>query len=233
MGQITESFARTMLEQCARKEHPSLTVWEAEQLARAWLRLAEEVENAATYKQERDEICVNYETVAAKLSEAHRQNAGLMAIIDKRDEALGFIPLDKGMDMQDELREVKARLAEADQANERFAIRVLGQEAYDNSPCQAHPLELVEVEIESLRSRLAEVEAEHAAFSNNVEQCEAENDALHSRLAEAEMDAARYRWLAEQECGDVFMEHRPGDKAGLDLAIDAARAADSADEVQL
>lgn len=72
-------------------------------------RLAEEVENAATYKQERDEIVVNYETVAAQLTEAHRQNSDLMAVIDKRDEALGFIPLDKSMDMQDELREAKEK----------------------------------------------------------------------------------------------------------------------------
>lgn len=50
------------------------------------------------------------ERESALLTEAKRQNADLMAIIDKRDEALGFIPLDKGMDMQDELREVKARL---------------------------------------------------------------------------------------------------------------------------
>lgn len=53
------------------------------------------------------------ERETALLTEAKRQNADLMAIIDKRDEALGFIPLDKGMDMQDELRETKTRLAEA------------------------------------------------------------------------------------------------------------------------
>lgn len=90
-------------------------------------RLAEEIENAATYKQERDEIFVNYETVAAQLTEAHRQNADLMAIIDKRDEALGFIPLDKGMDMMDELREAKARLAEV----ERFLEPTGWQAAQD------------------------------------------------------------------------------------------------------
>ena len=91
-----------------------------ERLAVAEARLAEEIENAATYKQERDEIVVNYETVAAQLTEAHRQNADLMAIIDKRDEALGFIPLDKGMDMMDELREAKARLAEAERDAARY-----------------------------------------------------------------------------------------------------------------
>ena len=79
------------------------------EIERLAARLAEEVENAATYKQERDEIAVNYETVAAQLTEAHRQNSDLMAVIDKRDEALGFIPLDKSMDMQDELREAKEK----------------------------------------------------------------------------------------------------------------------------
>lgn len=56
----------------------------------------------------------NLERETALLTEARQQNADLMAIIDKRDEALGFIPLDKGMDMQDELRETKARLAAAE-----------------------------------------------------------------------------------------------------------------------
>lgn len=37
MGQITRDFAGQMLTHCARKEHPPLTVWEVEQLARAWL----------------------------------------------------------------------------------------------------------------------------------------------------------------------------------------------------
>ena len=63
----------------------------------------------------------NLERETALLTEARQQNADLMAIIDKRDEALGFIPLDKGMDMQDELRETKARLAEAVAAVQAFA----------------------------------------------------------------------------------------------------------------
>lgn len=37
MGQITEDFARRMLVHTANKQHPPLTVWEAEQLALAWL----------------------------------------------------------------------------------------------------------------------------------------------------------------------------------------------------
>jgi hypothetical protein len=33
-----------------------------------------------------------------------------------------------------------------------FAARILGQERYDNSPCQAHPLELIEQYVEELRT---------------------------------------------------------------------------------
>lgn len=73
---------------------------EAARLSEANTRLAE------------TETALERET--ALLTEAKRQNADLMAIIDKRDEALGFVPLDKGMDMQDELREKTSRLVEAD-----------------------------------------------------------------------------------------------------------------------
>ena len=37
MGQITEDFAHQMLRHTGHGQHPPLTVWEAEQLARAWL----------------------------------------------------------------------------------------------------------------------------------------------------------------------------------------------------
>lgn len=40
-------------------------------------------------------------------------------------------------------------------------------------------------EIDRLTRELADCQAEHAAFSNNVEQCEAENDRLRRELAEA------------------------------------------------
>jgi heme-degrading monooxygenase HmoA len=39
MGQITQHFARDMLAHCVRKERPPLTIWETEQLLRAWLQL--------------------------------------------------------------------------------------------------------------------------------------------------------------------------------------------------
>ena len=37
MGQITEDFAHQMLRHTSHGQHPPLTVWEAEQLARAWI----------------------------------------------------------------------------------------------------------------------------------------------------------------------------------------------------
>ena len=37
MGQITEDFAHQMLRHTRHGQYPPLTVWEAEQLARAWL----------------------------------------------------------------------------------------------------------------------------------------------------------------------------------------------------
>lgn len=38
MGQITEAFAKSMLKHSQAGEHSPLTVWEEEQLARAFLR---------------------------------------------------------------------------------------------------------------------------------------------------------------------------------------------------
>jgi hypothetical protein len=37
---------------------------------------------------------------------------------------------------------------------ERCAIMILGKEKYEMSPCQAHPFELVDAEIEELRAEL-------------------------------------------------------------------------------
>lgn len=39
MSQVTKAFCEQMLVHAARKEHAPLTIWEEEQLARAWLRL--------------------------------------------------------------------------------------------------------------------------------------------------------------------------------------------------
>lgn len=70
MGQITEDFARQMLKHCEQKEHPPLTVWEAEQLARAWLWL-NEARKVATAQAEDDGLWF----VAQTCPEAHLQNA--------------------------------------------------------------------------------------------------------------------------------------------------------------
>lgn len=37
MGQITQEFVEQMFRDCDHGKHPPLTVWEAEQLARAWI----------------------------------------------------------------------------------------------------------------------------------------------------------------------------------------------------
>jgi hypothetical protein len=50
----------------------------------------------------------------------------------------------------DECKQLQTELAKHKAACEAFAVRVLGQERYDNSPCQAHPLELVELAITEL-----------------------------------------------------------------------------------
>jgi hypothetical protein len=64
----------------------------------------------------------------------------------------------------------------------------------------------------------------------------AELAACRARLAEAERDAERYRWLRDGRDYEVICE-QPGNlylkmPRELDAAIDAARAAGSAEEVQ-
>lgn len=49
----------------------------------------------------------------------------------------------------------QVELTETKQTEEALAVRVLGKERYDNSPCQAHPLELVEQHIAALRAQNA------------------------------------------------------------------------------
>ena len=57
MGQITEGFAQTMLKHCEQGQHPPLTVWETEQLVRAWLdreRLRKLLQQVLTDAQAQD-----------------------------------------------------------------------------------------------------------------------------------------------------------------------------------
>ena len=76
-----------------------------------------------------------------------------------------------------DLTEIRARDRDYDdvfeaQANmsKDIALRLVAWPAHDRRALLAY--------VDELRSRLAEAEAEHAAFSNNVEQCEKENDRL-------------------------------------------------------
>ena len=55
---------------------------------------------------------------------------------------------------------------EADVAIARFAIRVLGQERYDNSPCQASSLELIEIEVAEFRAEVKRLREELRNIAN-------------------------------------------------------------------
>lgn len=51
MGQLTQEFVKQMLVHCERKERPPLTLWETEQLLRAWLDREHLVRAAALAEQ--------------------------------------------------------------------------------------------------------------------------------------------------------------------------------------
>ena len=64
---------------------------------------------------------------------------------------------------------LRRQLKDEHDAQERFAIRVLGQEEFDYSPCQAHPLELIEHHIEKLRRQLEALEGECENWKDSFE----------------------------------------------------------------
>jgi len=57
---------------------------------------------------------------------------------------------------------LEAALSAEKRAQEALAIRAIGQERYDASPCQAHPLELVEIQLEHLREVVATLDQDIA-----------------------------------------------------------------------
>jgi len=63
--------------------------------------------------------------------------------------------------LQAERDELQKCLKEEKKCQIGFAIRMLGQEAYDNSPCQAHPLELIEFKV-------SEILAEHKRLISRI-----------------------------------------------------------------
>jgi len=74
----------------------------------------------------------------------------------------------------DELDRLHAELAQWRTSTEALAVRIMGQKRYDNSPCQAHPLELVEEYVEGLHAYnvtllaiKARLEAQVAALTNS------------------------------------------------------------------
>lgn len=70
-----------------------------------------------------------------------------------------------------EIDRLKGALAANLKCQEQFAIRVLGEDHYGSSPCQAHPLQLVEEEIDKLRAELAE--------------CRRDNERLHVAMCQS------------------------------------------------
>ena len=75
MGQITEGFAHQMLKHCERKEHPPLTVWEAEQLAHAWLdreRLRKLTQQVLTDAQAQDVLLEWWHALECETAAADR-----------------------------------------------------------------------------------------------------------------------------------------------------------------
>ena len=186
----------------------------------------------------------NLERETALLTEARQQNADLMAIIDKRDEALGFIPLDKGMDMQDELRETKARLAEAERLLQEVrpmvqSYRRKHEKAFDAASRKLFT-ELAEKHAETMGKCDRILAAIGTAVSAPIGgskvlvkrfsvysdadgggryECHDGDFVLASDYAEAELDAARYRWLRDRAWPFEFKGDTPED---ADAAIDAA-----------
>jgi hypothetical protein len=78
---------------------------------------------------------------------------GITADLVHADELVAYLRAER-----DELQKCRK---EEKKCQIDFAIRMLGQEAYDNSPCQAHPLELVEFKV-------SEVLAEHKRLISRI-----------------------------------------------------------------
>lgn len=103
---------------------------------------------------------------------------------------------------------LRASLTSEKECQGAFVIRVLGQEDYDNSPCQAHPLELVENEIERLRAEVGHWrEANRASLTagdvlkDEVVRLTAENDWLRAYTAQSAKDCV-YCGLGADEQGE-------------------------------
>jgi hypothetical protein len=97
-----------------------------------------------------DELCMGASR-EAELLEMLEKSLGeceIAALQGMRSEVLHY---------QREFHRMRDHLAAEKSGQEAFALRVLGEERYGNSPCQAHPLELVEQELERVKEELAHV----------------------------------------------------------------------------
>ena len=100
-------------------------------------------------------------------------------------------------------------------SSEALAIRLLGQERYDNSPCQAHPLELVEEAYKEQAAQLAQAEAEVAGA----------NALGMIRIKELEAEVAKLKgFTCENEgCPHYGTPPRPPKEGGNMSASDTPR----------
>ncbi len=91
----------------------------------------------------------------ARISELEAEKAALTEERDRLEERV-----EQEIRLSRQIAEAaESQLSQEKAAQEAFAIRVLGQEQYDNSPCQAHPLELIEHFLSQERDKALEEDA--------------------------------------------------------------------------
>lgn len=82
------------------------------------------------------------------------------------------------------IRKLFAALATTKKADETLAISILGEEEYDNSPCQAHPLELLE-------NRVRELEQEASILREAIREALPLLDGQEFRILDHALTTAR------------------------------------------
>ena len=92
------------------------------------------------------------------------------------------------------IEELENREAQGQSSSDAFAIRILGQERFDNSPCQANPLELIEAYILELKAQLQHFINSYRNAFKDIE----EFDELVERERQLERglrEAMEWNWL--------------------------------------
>jgi hypothetical protein len=141
-----------------------------------------------------------------------------------------YTPQDERDRLHARIAELEAKLVEQDRAAERLVIEVLGPERYDNSPCQAHPYELVyefvrelEAERDRLERLLGGVRNDMKAASKIIDSLQTEHNKLLEQIEDLQIELTEMRiryedyitWStkveAEREsckCLDIFVHLR-------------------------